>query len=50
MVRKLTLNIDDELEKEMRTCPEVDCVKVDIKAIRDCIRDREICKFYHISR
>jgi hypothetical protein len=43
----LVVSIDDELEKEMRAHPEVDWVEVAIKAIRDCIRDRENCKFYH---
>jgi len=47
LVRKLTVPIDDELEKEMAACPEVDWVQVATKAIRDCIRDRENCKFYH---
>ena len=47
MVRKLIVAIDDELEKEMGAHPEVDWVEVAIKAIRDCIRDRENCKFYH---
>ena len=47
MVRKLIVHIDDELEKEMSAYPEVDWVEVAIKAIRDCIRGREKCKFYH---
>ena len=47
MVRKLIVPIDDELEKEMSAFPEVDWVQVATKAIRDCIRDRENCKFYH---
>ena len=47
MVRKLIVHINDELEKEMNACPEVDWVEVAIKAIRDCIRDRENCRFYH---
>ena len=46
MARKLIVPIDEELEKEMKAHPEVDWVKVAIKAIRDCIRDRESCKFY----
>ena len=46
MVRKLIVNIDDELEKEMSAHPEVDWVAVAIKAIRDCISRRERCKFY----
>jgi hypothetical protein len=41
------VHINDELEKEMNAYPEVDWVEVAIKAIRDCIRDRENCKFYH---
>jgi hypothetical protein len=41
------VHIDDELEKEMSAHPEVDWVEVPIKAIRDCIRNRENCKFYH---
>jgi hypothetical protein len=47
LVRNLIVHIDDELEKEMGTHPEVDWVEVAIQAIRDCIRDRENCKFYH---
>ena len=47
MVRKLIVHIDNELEKEMSAHPEVDWVEVAIKAIRDCIRGREKCKFYH---
>ena len=47
MVRKLIVHINDELEKEMSAFPEVDWVEVAIKAIRECIRDREKCKFYH---
>ena len=47
MVRKLTVRIDAELEKEMSAFPEVDWVEVVTKAIRDCIRDREKCRFYH---
>jgi len=47
LVRKLIVHINDELEKEMNAYPEVDWVEVAIKAIRDCIRDRENCKFYH---
>ena len=47
MVRKLIVHINDELEKEMNAYPEVDWVEVAIQAIRDCIRDRENCKFYH---
>ena len=47
MVRKLIVHIDDELEKEMSAHPEVDWVEFAIKAIRDCIGDRENCKFYH---
>ena len=47
MVRKLTVQIDDELEKEMSAFPEVDWVEVAIQAIRNCIRDRENCKFLH---
>jgi hypothetical protein len=47
LVRKLIVHIDDELEKEMSAFPEVDWIEVAIKAIRDCIRDREKCKFYH---
>jgi hypothetical protein len=47
LVRKLIVPIDDELEKEMAAHPEVDWIEVAIKAIRDCIRDRENCKFYH---
>ena len=47
MARKLIVPIDDELEKEMSAFPEVDWVEVAIKAIRNCIRDRENCKFYH---
>jgi hypothetical protein len=43
----LIVPIEDELEKEMKAHPEVDWVEVAIKAIRDCIRDREKCKFYH---
>jgi hypothetical protein len=46
LVRELVVHIDDELEKEMSAHPEVDWVKVVIKAIRDCIRCRENCKFY----
>jgi hypothetical protein len=46
LVRKLIVHIDDELEKEMSAHPEVDWVEVVIKAIRDCIRRRENCKFY----
>ena len=46
MVRKLIVPIEDELEKEMKAHPEVDWVEVAIKAIKDCIRDRENCKFY----
>jgi ferredoxin len=41
------VHINDELEKEMNAYPEVDWVEVAIQAIRDCIRDREKCKFYH---
>ena len=47
MVRKLIVQIDDELEKEMSAFPEVDWVEVAIQAIRNCIRDRENCKFLH---
>jgi hypothetical protein len=47
LVRKLIVPIDDELEKEMSAFPEVDWVEVTIQAIRDCIRAREKCKFYH---
>jgi hypothetical protein len=47
LVRKLIVPIDDELEKEMSAFPEVDWVEVTIQAIRDCIRTREKCKFYH---
>ena len=47
MARKLTVSIDDELEKDMRAHPEVNWVEVAIKAIRDCIRDRDNCRFYH---
>ena len=47
MVRKLIVPIDDELEKEMSAFPEVDWVEVAIKAIRNCIRGRENCKFLH---
>jgi hypothetical protein len=47
LVRNLIVHIDDELEKEMGTHPEVDWVEVAIQAIRNCIRDRENCKFYH---
>ena len=47
MVRKLIVPIDDELEKEMNAFPEVDWVQVATKAIRDCISERENCKFYH---
>ena len=47
MARELIVPIDDELEKEMNTFPEVDWVEVATKAIRDCIRDRDNCKFYH---
>jgi hypothetical protein len=47
LVRELTVRIDAELEKEMSAFPEVDWVEVVIKAIRDCIRDREKCRFYH---
>jgi hypothetical protein len=46
LVRELIVHIDDELEKEMSTHPEVDWVAVAIKAIRDCIRSKERCKFY----
>jgi hypothetical protein len=41
------VQIDDELKKEMSPHPEVDWVEVAIKAIRNCIRDRENCKFLH---
>jgi hypothetical protein len=47
LVRKLIVPIDDELEKEMSAFPEVDWVEVAIKAIRNCIRGRENCKFLH---
>ena len=47
MVRKLIVLIDDELEKEMSAFSEVDWIEVAIQAIRNCIRDREKCKFYH---
>jgi len=47
LVRKLIVPIDDELEKEMSVFPEVDWVEVVTQAIRDCIRDRENCKFLH---
>ena len=47
MARKLIVPIDDELEKEMSAFPEVDWVEVAIKAIRNCIRGRENCKFLH---
>ena len=47
MARKLIVPIDDELEKEMSAFPEVDWVEVAIKAIRNCICDRENCKFLH---
>ena len=40
------MHIDDDLEKEMRAYPEVDWAAVAIKAIRNCINGREICKFY----
>jgi hypothetical protein len=46
LVRELVVHIDDDLEKEMSAHPEVDWVGVVIKAIRDCIRRRENCKFY----
>jgi hypothetical protein len=47
LVRKLTVHINDELEKEMSAFPEVDWVEVTIQAIRNCIRAREKCRFYH---
>jgi hypothetical protein len=47
LARKLIVPIDDELEKEMSAFPEVDWVEVAIKAIRNCIRGRENCKFLH---
>jgi hypothetical protein len=47
LAHRLIVPIDDELEKEMNAWPEVNWVEVAIKAIRDCIRDRENCKFYH---
>jgi len=46
LVRRLIVHIDDDLEKEMRAYPEVDWAAVAIKAIRNCISGREICKFY----
>jgi hypothetical protein len=48
LVRRLIVHIDDDdLEKEMRAYPEVDWAAVAIKAIRNCISGREICKFYN---
>jgi hypothetical protein len=46
LVRRLIVHIDDDLEKEMRAYPEVDWAAVTIKAIKNDIRGREICKFY----
>jgi len=47
LVRELIVHINDELEKEMSAFPEVDWVEVAIQAIRNCIRAREKCRFYH---
>jgi hypothetical protein len=47
LVRKLIVPINDELEKEMSAFPEVDWVEVTIRAIRNCLRDREKIRFYN---
>lgn len=46
MVRELIVTIDDELEKEMSKYPEVDWADAVRKALRDCIRSKEICEMY----
>jgi len=46
LVRRLIVNIDDDLEKEMRAYLGVDWAAVATKAIRNYISGREICKFY----
>lgn len=46
LTRRLTVHIDDDLEKEMRAYPEIDWAAVAIKAIRNCISGRGICKLY----
>jgi len=46
LVRELIVTINDELEKEMSKYPEVDWADAVRKALRDCIRRKEICEMY----
>ncbi len=46
MVRELTITIDDELEKEMSKCPQIDWAVVLRKAIKDCLKRKEISEVY----
>lgn len=47
MVRELTVTIDDELEKDMSKCPETDWADVIRKAIKDCLKRKEIFEMYN---
>lgn len=46
MVRELTVTLDDELEKEMSKCPEINWADVVRKAIKECLRRKEIAEMY----
>ena len=47
MVRELTVTIDDELEKDMSKCPETDWADVIRKAIKECLKRKEIFEMYN---
>jgi len=46
LVRELTVTIDDELEKDMSKCPETDWADVIRKAIKECLKRKEISEMY----
>lgn len=48
MVCKLTVTIDDEIEKAMSKCPEIDWSDIIRKAIKECLHRKEISEIYTI--
>jgi hypothetical protein len=49
LVRELTVTIDDELENEMSKCPETDWANIIRKAIKECLKRKEISEMYTAS-
>jgi len=47
LARELIITIDDELEKQMSKCPETDWAVVVRKAIKDCLKRKEILEMYN---